>query len=774
MRWKLFERKNVALLMMAGMLAGALTLPIQGTVVPASAEPAAFADEFEEVGAPGPLWSISRGSWTQAEGYMMVSGSMGDRVLGFTGVELGSSYSVEALLAVPAGEPASSRAGLAINVEEHEDGSQSFYALRVNPGTSLTSTTGGWQLVRIEKSAPAESDALVAGGQLSLVRGETLRVGISAVDDGSILHLRAWNQAGAVVLERYVVLPTDTIRWGGYAGLYSNSGATLFDQFELMTSGHPAQKPLDPGPLVCAPTTGDGGVLPDATESIAEVSEVGLTWAGHPVAQSLITTESEQYVGYYDEDRVMTIARRDLGTDAWVKQSLPSVLGWDSHNYIAMEIDRDGNLHVAGNMHNVPLVYFRTTTPGEIGSLERVTTMVASENESRMTYPRFRKGADGQLVYSFRDGQSGSGTTYYYAYDESSQTWSDLVSGSFFDGQDMRSAYEAGPTLGPDGYYHMAWVWRDNPDAGTNSLLTYMRSRDLVNWETSGGQPLPLPITYGEGDIVDPVPIFGGLLNGSIRIGFDDANRTVITYHKYDTDKNLQIYAARADGSGAWEHVQISDWTGRWLITGLGSLEQEVSVGGVTSIGDGKLRLDYGCHGTNRTWILDAVSLEQRFDVPRPSLPDEISLVEADFPGIQVQTGISPDPGGDGRYLLRWESMPTNQDQPRPPELTPPAQPLRIYHLIPAESGNAEVCESFNRSDLTWNWGERITVRRNGITVDKPAGSHNGIVVAAESMSDVSVRVFSNGRWEDAIVNQPLTGMYGSDVQEILVCGSTQ
>ena len=52
---------------------------------------------------------------------------------------------------------------------------------------------------------------------------------------------------------------------------------------------------------------------------------------------------------------------------------LPSQVAWDSHNYITMTADRDGYLHLSGNMHVAPLVYFGTAKPYDIHSRPVIT-----------------------------------------------------------------------------------------------------------------------------------------------------------------------------------------------------------------------------------------------------------------------------------------------------------------------------------------------------------------------------------------------------------------
>lgn len=109
-------------------------------------------------------------------------------------------------------------------------------------------------------------------------------------------------------------------------------------------------------------------------------------WAGYPVRFAIRTTEHMQFVAYYNAERQMVVASRWCSADQWLKKTLPSTLGWDSHNGIAMVVDRDGHLHVAGNVHASPLTYFRTTRPWDVSSLERAT--MVGDREDQVTYPQ--------------------------------------------------------------------------------------------------------------------------------------------------------------------------------------------------------------------------------------------------------------------------------------------------------------------------------------------------------------------------------------------------
>ena len=182
-----------------------------------------------------------------------------------------------------------------------------------------------------------------------------------------------------------------------------------------------------------------------------------------PVGFSLLTHGKRQYVAYYDAKHQMTVGTRTLGRRQWQSVKLDSKVGWDSHNGITMAVDGNGDLHVSGNMHCVPLVYFRTDTPGDITTLKRLP--MTGKDEKRCTYPHFLHDEAGRLVFHYRDGGSGNGRRLYNVYDPKSGIWSRLLETPLFEGQGLRNAYPGGPVVGPDKRFHVFWVWRDTPNA---------------------------------------------------------------------------------------------------------------------------------------------------------------------------------------------------------------------------------------------------------------------------------------------------------------------
>jgi len=435
--------------------------------------------------------------------------------------------------------------------------------------------------------------------------------------------------------------------------------------------------------LVCA--LGGCGVAAGAPV-VAESLDISRVPAGFPVGFSLLTSGKRQYVAYYDAQHRMTVAFRTLEARAWKYQILPSKVGWDSHNGVTMAIDDDGHIHLSGNMHCVPLIYFRMSKPGDITSFERIKAMTG-KNEKRCTYPKFMRGGKGEFIFHYRDGGSGNGNEIYNVYDRKTKTWRKLLDRPLTDGRGKMNAYMHGPSLGPDGYFHMTWMWRDTPDCRTNHDFSYARTKDLTNWENAAGQAIKLPITLGvtKGVIVDPVPSGGGIINVTGWAGFDSKKRAVVSYHKFDKNGKTQAYVARFVG-GKWKISCVSDWDYRWEFRGGGSINVELTVGAVTPGGAGKLHLPFRHikHGRGML-VIDEETLKPLgvAKPPKSPIPAEVRKRESKFKGIGVRT--AGDIGSSGqagvRYMLRWETLGHNRDR-KPKAPLPEPSMLRLVKIV--------------------------------------------------------------------------------------------
>ena len=289
-----------------------------------------------------------------------------------------------------------------------------------------------------------------------------------------------------------------------------------------------------------------------------KVLAIDQVWSAHRVLFDFVGQGSHQVVAYYDASRQMSVAHRESPARTWRYHKLPSYLGWDSHNAIVVGIDEAGYIHVAGNMHTDPLVYFRSGKPFDVRTLKQQPTMVGGVEEEKVTYPHFFNGPDGRLYFKHRFGSSGNGVELYKVFDTQTLEWRQLHESAFVDGEGERNGYFVGPKLERDGMFHLAWVWRETPSANTNHDLSYARSRDLVNWETSDGTPMPLPIRLGTAEKVDAVQVGGGLLNGHTAFGLDANDRPMVVYQKYGSDGNSQVFLSRKESSG-WKSRQVSD-----------------------------------------------------------------------------------------------------------------------------------------------------------------------------------------------------------------------
>lgn len=415
---------------------------------------------------------------------------------------------------------------------------------------------------------------------------------------------------------------------------------------------------------------------------VLETIPVAKVWSGHSVGFDLLTTEQFQYVGYYDEGQNMVIAQRALNSRVWKKTILPTKVGWDSHNDIVMAVDKKGFLHVSGNMHAVPLIYFRSEAPENIDHFARLP--MTGQKEERVTYPVFIKNKDGDLYFQYRDGGSGNGNTLYNRYDPVTQSWSPLFDTPFFDGEGESNAYSTNPSLGPDGYFYIVWSWRLTPVANTCHNLSCIRSRDMLHWETMSGQPVTLPIQWRNTQpVAVPVGPWNGLTNMSYNIGWDREKNPCIVYHQYDRQRISQIFVARWErnsaGKSSWQTQQISHWTDfTWALDLTGSLKHSITVSAVEPLGADDLTIHYTHekYGSG-TWVLDGSTLRVKKEISGKTKSPAAAL-----PAITLNKDMEARTKTDntGRYLMRWQTLPVNQDRSRPDPVPAPTE-LVIYKV---------------------------------------------------------------------------------------------
>ncbi|MBN1577983.1 MAG: BNR repeat-containing protein [Chitinispirillaceae bacterium] len=420
----------------------------------------------------------------------------------------------------------------------------------------------------------------------------------------------------------------------------------------------------------------------------AEKIDIAKVWAGHPVDFAIKTAKDFQCIAYYDTTRRMMVAGRAVGSNSWTYTVLPATTGWDSHNYIELAIDDSGYIHVSGNMHNASsLVYFRSKKPWSIESFS--TPGMIGTQEGSITYPVFIKGGANRLIFQYRDGGSGSGTTIWNGYNVITKKWTRLTSQGLLDGEGEVNAYQTSPVPGPDGFFHIIWMWRNTPAANTNHHLSHMKSSNLSTWQTISGASLKMPVKRStSGVVVDPVESGHGLINMDFWISWDTQQRAVVTYHRYDNNNVSQIFNTRWEGN-AWKIRRTSSWTGfKWNLDRQGSLSHDIAATPLAVDESGNLVQNYIYrNGEVRRWVLDETTLTPESDgvYEPPEAMAELYEVNSSFSGMQVNRKQ------DGEYYLRWETMPINQDRERSPGTYPSSSVLRLYRFTSATSAGGDL-----------------------------------------------------------------------------------
>lgn len=416
--------------------------------------------------------------------------------------------------------------------------------------------------------------------------------------------------------------------------------------------------------ILCGSLLGQANVSPKTNEvSSLTISSVPSSF---PVNFALFTKDENQFVAFYDAEHVMTIASRKLSDTSWSYKKLNSKVEWDSHNYLALMVDCENIIHLVGNMHSSPLIYFRSELPLDINSMKEINYMTGAE-EDVTTYPEFMYGPNKEIIFHYRYGRSGSGYEVFNKWNSRGKSWTRLLGKPLTDGLGKMNAYMQGPLLGEDTYYHIIWVWRDTPDCATNHTLSYARSKDFITWESIRGEKVELPLTIESPELyVDDTPINGGLINIGIKIGFDSQNRVLIGYHKYDANGNTQLFIARYENN-KWLQKQITNWNYRWDFKGYGTIVNELLIDSPMPAKE-KGKILFGYHhieyGDGQI-IVDENSLDalgqQETEKDYPKIIDEL---ESKNHGMIINKVYDSGSANDGRtYLLKWETKAPNRDR---------------------------------------------------------------------------------------------------------------
>ncbi len=410
-------------------------------------------------------------------------------------------------------------------------------------------------------------------------------------------------------------------------------------------------------------------------QTIESVEEVGSAVADVAIRPTLLRDGERLVLAYYDGSRRLTIADRTDERSDWTFQRVDSTVGWDSHNYIDLGIDRSGRLHIAGNMHASALQYWIADSGGASKDIRRLEVLSEAAREQRVTYPRFLRENDGNLLFTYRNGTPGDGDFVCLRWNDEKGRYEPMTDGPLIEGRGKRNAYidTNAPILGPDGSWHMLWVWRDSPEAESTHTVNYARSADLLNWTDAAGRRLGRPLVDCAGIVVDPVGPEGGLINNNVRLGFFPDGRPTAIYHKRDDAGSQQVWAAVFDGD-EWARRQITAWNYRWDFSGRGSLDFKIEIGAPTTTPTG-VAVDVRREEEVQTFCLSEELSTTSLEIASPwnplrRVPRDNGLFDRATPG----RGWTPASPGPGWFMLHTSVL--DQRDQQPVGQAPAAEPL--------------------------------------------------------------------------------------------------
>lgn len=412
------------------------------------------------------------------------------------------------------------------------------------------------------------------------------------------------------------------------------------------------------------------GVEPVVSKEYAVGNAFGRAWGGVYATYDAIERDGVVYVGFYDEERWLSIAQVDTQAGS-VKVVRTSVRfsGWDSHNSVSLGLDESGRLHVVGNVHAQPLRYLVEKIPKDLSSLELADRMDGLYEKS-VTYPRFLNRKDGHLVFVYRDGGSGDGVTRvkFLRNGEWISASSPLLAKGGFS-----SPVNAYPNIAVDGEgcFHMAWTWRLSRDANTNFDVGYAKTCDFEHWVDVRGENVIPPITpLMQGLIVEHIKPGGGLFN-DIKIGFLKAGGSVLSYVRRD-DKGVTQLVHSAYRGGRWLTVSADvGWTYSWDFSGEGTKLQAITYSGISEDAGGRANelVMHPESGLSRLFF-DPATLKVVGQEPvkrDASICTAIRDSSAEKLGARHFTRkIRRADGKGGRYFLSWSAFPSDNGDKKP------------------------------------------------------------------------------------------------------------
>ncbi len=289
---------------------------------------------------------------------------------------------------------------------------------------------------------------------------------------------------------------------------------------------------------------------------------------------SVVTVADTQFVAFYTPDGFLALGKRNIKDSSFIieKTQYKGNVN-DAHNCISIMVDGNGYLHVSWDHHGNPLRYAKSIVPFslKLGDKQPMT----GDNETNVTYPQFFKMPSGDLIFMFRDGQSGQGNLVVDKYDLKSKKWSQIQH-NLIDGEGQRNAYWQA-CVDTKGVIHISWVWRETWDVSTNHDMCYARSLDGgLTWENSKGKKYALPITASTSEYVCKIPQKSELINQT-SMTTDSNGQPVIASYWREQDSKIPQYHIVSLQNGQWKVSNLEFRKSSFSLSGGGTKSIPVS-----------------------------------------------------------------------------------------------------------------------------------------------------------------------------------------------------
>jgi len=309
-------------------------------------------------------------------------------------------------------------------------------------------------------------------------------------------------------------------------------------------------------------------------DSDIKIISIEKGWAANSIntvifrRNSVVTFNQHQYSAFYDSTGHVVLARRKLNSTDWeIKKTLYKGNVKDAHNSISIMVDGNGYLHMAWNEHNTKLHYCRSIQPESLELTEELQMLGKYENS--VSYPEFHKLKDGNLIFVYRDGESGDGNMVMNYYNIKEKTWSNLHN-NLIDGEGKRNAYWQ-LVVDYNGVLHLSWVWRETWDVETNHDICYAKSDDGgINWHKSNAEKYDLPIKMQNAEYAAKIPQRSGLINQTSMCADISGHPYISNYWIPEKTKIPQYHIIYNDGKD-WQVKQISKLTTEFSLSGGGT-----------------------------------------------------------------------------------------------------------------------------------------------------------------------------------------------------------